>query len=114
MDRTHSKGAGEGRLSASEIATLRHELLKKETLIEQQAAGLERRNERIETRDALIQQRDQLIERRDTRIRQLEELIRLFQQRQFGPSSEKLSPDQLGLFNEAEERFEEPDPVNEH
>ena len=111
MDQTPEKRSGKGRLSASGIAALRHNLLKKQALIEQQAASLERRNERIEARDALLQHRDQLIETRDTRIRQLEELIRLFQQRQFGPSSEKLSPDQLGLFNEAEEQVEEPDPV---
>jgi len=75
---------------ASETAVLRQKLLTKQALIEQQSAG---------------------IERRDERIRQLEELIKSFQQRQFGASSEKLSPDQLGLFNEAEECFEEPAPT---
>ena len=35
-----------------------------------------------------------------------------YQQRQFGASSEKLSPDQLGLFNEAEEVLEEPSPTD--
>ncbi len=38
-------------------------------------------------------------------IQQLEEMIKQFQSRQFGPSSEKISPNQmgLGLFNEPEE-----------
>jgi len=75
---------------ASETAVLRQELLRKQSLIEQQSAGLAVR---------------------DQRIRQLEELIRSFQQQRFGASSEKLSPDQLGLFNEAEEQFDEPTPT---
>lgn len=95
--KTDNSGGG---LSASETAVLRQKLLNKQALIEQQTALIERSDERIE-------RRDELIERRDQRIRQLEELIRSFKQQRFGASSEKLSPDQLGLFNEAEECFEE-------
>lgn len=36
------------------------------------------------------------------RVEQLEETIKLLQQRRFGASSEKISSDQLGLFNESE------------
>ncbi len=91
-------------LNPSKTAVLRQKLLRQEALIEQQCAGLELRDSRIE-------RRNRIIESRDTRIRQLEELIRSFQQQRFGASSEKLSPDQLGLFNEAEELFEEPTPT---
>ena len=40
---------------------------------------------------------------RDTQIAVLHEQIKHLLQKRFGPSSEKTSPDQLGLFNEAEE-----------
>jgi transposase len=86
MVRVHEKEDSKEASSASETTVLRQELLIKQALIEQQSAS---------------------IEQRDQRIRQLEELIRSFKQQRFGASSEKLSPDQLGLFNEAEEQFEE-------
>jgi len=45
--------------------------------------------------------RDKL-EQKNAYIVQLEEWIKQQRHKQFGPSSEKLSPDQLSLFNEAE------------
>jgi transposase len=42
------------------------------------------------------------IESKDERIRKLENLVKQFQQKQFGPSSEKLTPEQVNLFDEAE------------
>lgn len=46
-------------------------------------------------------QKSQLTQQQ-TRIRALEELLAALKQRQFGASSEKISADQLALFNEAE------------
>ncbi len=39
---------------------------------------------------------------KDQRIRSLEELVQFFKNQKFAPRSEKVSTDQLGLFNEAE------------
>ncbi len=46
---------------------------------------------------------------RDAQVESLKEQIRLFLHRKFSSSSEKTSPDQLGLFNEAESTAEESD-----
>ena len=63
-------------------------------------------------KEALLD-RQSIIESKDQRIAQLEELIRSLQRKQYGPSSEK-NPDQLGLFNEAEEgAAAEPEPTTE-
>jgi len=53
------------------------------------------RQEEIQSLKAQLAEREQ-------RIQTLEELVKYFRQRKFGASSEKISPDQLGLFNEAE------------
>ncbi|WP_045856572.1 IS66 family transposase [Teredinibacter purpureus] len=45
--------------------------------------------------------------KRDAQVESLKEQIRLFLHRKFSPSSEKASPDQVGLFNEAESIAEE-------
>ena len=64
-------------------------------------------------REEVLLDRQPVIESKDQRIAQLEELIRSLQRKQYGPSSEK-NPDQLGLFNEAEEDAAvEPEPPTE-
>jgi transposase len=51
---------------------------------------------------ALLLKKDfQLIEK-DTQINSLTELLRIYRYRQFGNKSEKTSPDQISIFNEAE------------
>lgn len=47
------------------------------------------------------------VSERDNKIAHLQEQVRLFLARRFSPSSEKISPDQLHLFNEAEELAQE-------
>ena len=49
----------------------------------------------------------EILEEKECRMKQLEELVKLFRQRRFGPSSEKVSPEQLGFFNEAESLVDE-------
>ena len=56
--------------------------------------------------------KDQLLANKNNTIKQLEEMIQSFQQRRFGASSEKYNPDQLCLFNEAEE-LSEAEPAEE-
>jgi transposase len=90
MDRRSTTISKDGELSAAEAAALRQKVLDQEALIEEQATSLKRRS---------------------ARIRQLEELLKSLRQSQYGASSEKLSPDQLGLFNEAEETVEVEEPV---
>lgn len=57
------------------------------------------------TKEELLQIIDQqltVVEKQSLEIKHLNEMIRLYQQRQFGKKSEKVSPDQLSLFDEAE------------
>ncbi|TVP82681.1 MAG: IS66 family transposase [Puniceicoccaceae bacterium] len=74
------------------------------------AATLQAENARLQ---AQLQEKDALLQSRERHIQTLEELIKQFNRKQFSPSSEKLSKDQLdlGLFNEAESTAgsEEPD-----
>lgn len=51
--------------------------------------------------DLVLKQQD-LLSRQDIQIQALTEQIRLLKHHRFGSSSEKISPDQLALFNEAE------------
>jgi transposase len=66
------------------------------------AANLQRENALLK---AQLAAQNALLEQRSQRIQTLEELIKQFQRKQFAPSSEKLSQDQLplGLFNEADD-----------
>lgn len=50
----------------------------------------------------ILNQQSKVIEKQSREINYLSEMIRLYQQRQFGKKSEKSSPDQLSLFDEAE------------
>ena len=49
-----------------------------------------------------LEEKDKQIDTKNHRIQLLEELIKQFQRKTFSSSSEKISPDQLRLFNEAE------------
>ena len=51
---------------------------------------------------AMEQQHAQVLADRDQQIQYLLEKILLLTRQRFGPSSDRISPDQLGLFNEAE------------
>ena len=53
------------------------------------------------------------IEEKELQIAQLKETLKLFQQRRFGTSSEKVAPNQLGLFNEAEQIADEEVPAGD-
>src|SRR5665647_1085233 len=61
--------------------------------------------------DKILMQ-EQLIAELDAKVKWYEEQIRLSRQKQFGASSEKTDPEQLNLFNEAEDtansKLEEP------
>lgn len=61
----------------------------------------EQNNDIEKLRDEL-QARNNIIIKKDQRIEQLENLLKQARQQHFGTSSEKLSPDQIVLFNEAE------------
>ncbi len=71
----------------------------------------EQYNEIRDLRDKL-HVRDEVIVKKDQRIEQLENLLKQARQQHFGTSSEKLSPDQITLFNEPEAELEQA--VEEH
>ena len=52
---------------------------------------------------AQLEQKSERLQQRESYIRQLEEYLKQLRQKPFTPSSEKTSPDQFGLFNEAED-----------
>jgi transposase len=56
----------------------------------------------ITDKDKAILEKEALISQKSDKISTLEEYIRYMTQQRFGASSEKLSPNQLGLFDEAE------------
>jgi transposase len=51
---------------------------------------------------ALLLEKDFLLTEKDSQINSLTELVRIYRYRQFGNKSEKTSPDQLSIFNEAD------------
>jgi transposase len=53
-------------------------------------------------RDAELEERNAELEARDAEIALLREYVRLLRHQRFGRKSEKVSPDQLSIFNEAE------------
>ena len=62
---------------------------------------LELHAEVVRLRASLVES-TQILAQRDQRIEQLLDYIALLKRKRFGPSSERVSPDQLGLFDEAE------------
>ena len=58
--------------------------------------------EKITVLEKEIDNKNYILEQKNHYILQLEEALKQQRQQQFGASSEKTSPDQLGLFNEAE------------
>jgi len=58
--------------------------------------------EKLDEKNKSINQKNKILEQKNHYITQLEEALKQQRQQQFGASSEKTSPDQLGLFNEAE------------
>lgn len=64
--------------------------------------GVDALLERIAEQQQAIENRDQAIEDRDLTILRLNEQLAALKHRLFGPSSEKIDPDQLQLFDEAE------------
>ena len=72
------------------------------------------RNDEIRQRDLALRERDAEFEARDAEIAQLREYLRLLRHQRFGTKSEKVHPDQLRIFNEAEQQREaspEPDEI---
>lgn len=70
-----------------------------------QTNPIELHPEVVRLRDRLVeteQQYTQVLAERDQRIEQLLDYIALLKRQRFGPSSERVSPDQLALFDEAE------------
>jgi transposase len=57
---------------------------------------------RLAETERVLTETEQFLAERDQRIEQLLDYIALLKRQRFGPSSERVSPDQLGLFDEAE------------
>lgn len=75
----------------------------------EQSAELKKKEEHLKLQAKIIADKEQIIvdkertlKTKSNKITTLEEYIRYMTQQRFGASSEKCSPDQLGLFDEAE------------
>lgn len=80
------------------------------------AALLQQENEllkqQLQKKETALQEKENQLKNKNNYIVRLEELVKQFQRKQFSPSSEKVSPDQHDLFNEAESiETDEPDTV---
>lgn len=67
------------------------------------AALIEKEQQALDELNETIQQQKTALNNKNIYIQQLEELVKQFNRKFFASSSEKISPDQLGLFNETEE-----------
>jgi len=77
-------------------------ILSLETQLPEQKSVLDDKDKTITDKDNALLKKDVLITKKSDKIATLEEYIRYMTQQRFGVSSEKCSPDQLGLFDEAE------------
>ena len=91
-------------------------ILTLETQLSEQKSALDDKEKAITNKDNALLKKDKILLKKDVQITQksdkiasLEEYIRYMTQQRFGASSEKWSPDQLGLFDEAELLSDEAD-----
>ena len=70
------------------------------------AASLSQENallkQQLFEKETALKAKETVLKHKNDHIVRLEELLKQFQRKQFSSSSEKVSPDQLGLFNEPE------------
>ena len=81
---------------------LQQRILALETQLSEQKNALDDKEKTITNKDKALIKKDALIDQKSDKIATLEEYIRYMTQQRFGASSEKLSVNQLGLFDEAE------------
>ena len=88
---------------------LKQRILALETQIFEQKSTLDDNKKTITDKDKSLSKKDVQLTKKSDKIATLEEYIRYMTQQRFGASSEKWSPDQLGLFDEAELLSDEDD-----
>ena len=81
---------------------LQQHILMLETQLSEQKNVLDDNEKTITDKDNALLKKDGQLTKKSDKIASLEEYIRYMTQQRFGASSEKWSPDQLGLFDEAE------------
>ena len=77
-------------------------ILSLETQLSEQKSVLDDNEKSLLKKDIQLNKKDAQLTNKSDKIATLEEYIRYMTQQRFGASSEKWSPDQLGLFDEAE------------
>ncbi len=81
---------------------LMQRILSLETQLSEQKSVLDDKDKSLLKKDVQLNNKDAQLTKKSDKIATLEEYIRYMTQQRFGASSEKWSPDQLGLFDEAE------------
>jgi transposase len=88
-------------------------VLSLEAQLSEQKSVLDDNEKSLLKKDIQLNKKDAQLTNKSDKIATLEEYIRYMTQQRFGASSEKWSPDQLGLFDEAEILSDEDDAVEE-
>lgn len=85
-------------------------LAEKQSLLVDQQSQLLKRQSALHEKDTELQQTLELLQKKTEQLDALQEQVNLLLHRRFGNSSERYAPDQLGLFNEAEQTAGDADP----
>jgi len=84
------------------ILALETQLVEQEIALDDKDKTITDKDKTIVDKENTLLKKEALISKKSDKISTLEEYIRYMTQQRFGASSEKWSPDQLGLFDEAE------------
>ncbi len=76
--------------------------------IEEKEIMIQEKEDVIQEKEVMIQEKETLLQKKDLKIQELLELLKSRNRKAFGSSSEGVSSEQLGLFNEAEVEIEIP------
>ena len=85
------------------VEALREMVLAQRATIAERNRVIESRESMIESRESTIESRDSTIESLDSEVSTLREYVRLLKAQRFAAKNEKVHPDQLLIFNEAEQ-----------
>ena len=91
------------------ILSLETQLSEQKSVLDDNEKSLLKKDVQLNKKDVQLNKKDAQITKKSDKIATLEEYIRYMTQQRFGASSEKWSPDQLGLFDEAEILTDEDD-----
>jgi len=88
--------------SANKPGLLADEIINLRKMVEKKDAEIATKTSKLKKKDAELETKHKQLNKKEQQIEQLLDYIQLLRQKQFGRSSEKISPDQGRLFDESE------------